>query len=86
MSRKNLKRNFLVGISSISLATMLAFSFNVTSQACEVMPFEEVAESEGIQPRSPIIEWRFKIEDGKLYRRLYNYTDQCWVGEWELYT
>lgn len=37
-----------------------------------------------VSSRKPKIDWRYKIEDGKLYRRLYNYSTQKWVGEWEL--
>lgn len=37
-----------------------------------------------IRPLADIIDWRYKIEDGKMYKRLYNYTTQQWVGEWTL--
>jgi len=37
-----------------------------------------------IIPYADIIDWRFKLVDGKLYRHLYNYTKQEWIGEWEL--
>ena len=30
-----------------------------------------------------IIEWRWKGVDGIIYRRLYNYSINAWVGEWE---
>lgn len=30
-----------------------------------------------------IIEWRWKIENGNVYRRLYNYSKGYWIGEWE---
>lgn len=30
------------------------------------------------------MEWRYKTENGKLYRRLYDLTNRCWVGNWEL--
>ena len=43
--------------------------------SCE--DFSEVEEG-------PVYEWRFKIEDGFLYRRLYNVTDGVWAGEWIL--
>lgn len=32
-----------------------------------------------------LIEWRYKVENGLIYRRLFNYTKNCWVGEWELH-
>ena len=28
--------------------------------------------------------WRDKTEDGKIYKRLYDYTNQKWIDEWEL--
>lgn len=34
--------------------------------------------------RSDIIDWRYKAENGKRYRRLYNYSKKQWIGEWEL--
>ena len=29
-------------------------------------------------------EWRYKTENGKLYRRLYDLTNHRWLGSWEL--
>ncbi|TCL57615.1 hypothetical protein EDD76_108150 [Kineothrix alysoides] len=29
-------------------------------------------------------EWRYKFENGFVYRRLYNCTTQQWAGNWEL--
>ncbi len=37
-----------------------------------------------ISPMSDAIEWRYKIENGKVYKRLYNYTTQQWIGDWIL--
>lgn len=34
-------------------------------------------------PYSDIIEWRLKIEDNIIYRRLYNYSTREWIGDWE---
>ena len=31
----------------------------------------------------PAITYRYKSINGHVYRRLYNYTTQEWVGEWE---
>ena len=31
-----------------------------------------------------VIGWRYKTEDGKVYRRQYNYSRQKWIGEREL--
>lgn len=35
-------------------------------------------------PQSDIIEWRYKTENGKLYKRQYNYTKVKWIGNWQL--
>lgn len=32
--------------------------------------------------RADDIGWRYKMIDGKMYKRLYNYTDHKWIGEW----
>lgn len=37
-----------------------------------------------VTPQSNIIEWRYKIVDGKLYKRQYDYTKEVWVGDWIL--
>ena len=31
-----------------------------------------------------VIGWRYKTINGKLYRRKYNYTQEKWIGSWEL--
>lgn len=28
------------------------------------------------------IGWRYKNINGKPYKRLYNYTKKCWIGNW----
>lgn len=37
-----------------------------------------------VQPLSDDIRWRFKKENGKYYKRLYNYTTRSWIGDWIL--
>lgn len=36
-----------------------------------------------VEPRADIIEWRYKTENGKLYRRKFNYSKNEWVGDWQ---
>jgi len=33
--------------------------------------------------RADILEWRYKTENKKVYRRQYNCTKRVWVGEWQ---
>lgn len=37
-----------------------------------------------LQPRADILEWRYKMSNGKMYKRLYNRTKNQWVGDWIL--
>ena len=37
-----------------------------------------------VSPLADIIEWRYKVENGLLYKRLFNYTTEQWVGYWIL--
>jgi len=37
-----------------------------------------------VTPYADIIEWRYKVENGKLYKRQYNCTKDKWIGEWVL--
>ena len=32
--------------------------------------------------RAPVVEWRYKVENNILYKRLYNYSIQQWIGDW----
>ena len=50
----------------------------------EIVEVDKEAFVERGVERSPIIEYRYKIIDGELYRRLYNYSDGYWIGDWEL--
>ena len=34
--------------------------------------------------QSYIYEWRYKFETEHVYKRLYNCTKSCWVGDWIL--
>lgn len=46
---------------------------------------EDLQGSKEIVPYADIVGWRYKTVDGDLYRRLYNYSKEVWIGEWELY-
>jgi hypothetical protein len=54
--------------------------FRPDSSANAVMTVET---DKAIVPYADIIDWRYKLVDGKLYKRLYNYSKQEWIGEWE---
>lgn len=37
---------------------------------------------EEIMPLADVIVWKYKIENGVMYKRQYNQTKKCWVGNW----
>ena len=42
------------------------------------------AGSETIQPRKDKIDWVYKSENGQVYRRLFNFSKNVWIGDWEV--
>ncbi len=42
------------------------------------------ASTSTVQPKSDTIGWKYKEIDGKLYKRLYNFTTSKWIGDWIL--
>lgn len=63
----------LIGAACLSLGMFFCPSTVLPTQA---------AEADEVMPYSDIIEWRFKFEDGKAYKRLYNYSTRNWIGDW----
>ena len=37
-----------------------------------------------IESRADIIGWRYKTENGRVYKRLFNYSKNEWIGDWIL--
>lgn len=54
----------------------------IPAQAADFSSQATASERETIEPRAPIIGWVYKEENGKKYRRLYNFTDEVWIGDW----
>ena len=55
----------------------------------EIIPMETEIEGMGggggtVDPQSYIYEWRYKVVDGHIYKRLYNRTKERWEGDWIL--
>lgn len=73
-------RKLIHRIAAIGGAACLALTILVSPVA--TVPVQAAAPStEEIQ--RDIIEWRWKVVDGSVYRRLYNYSAGKWIGEWE---
>ena len=79
---KNLLKSFCM-VCSLVMLLLLPVSAKPV-QAAGVPSQTAASEGETIQPRAPIIRWVLKEEDGKIYRRLYNYSTGEWIGDWIL--
>ncbi len=74
MKRKNKLATF--GIAAcLSLAVLCSPAAEFPAQAA-------VSQNEGIMPMSDVLKWKYAIMDNKMYKRLYNLSKNCWVGEW----
>ena len=66
-------------ILAVIIAMTCIFSGTAFAQEKEVA----VEKSSSIA-RADVIKYVYKVENGKLYRRLYNYSKDTWLGDWEL--
>lgn len=83
MTRRSFNKKILVGVSTAAVLCSLMGTCNMVTYASESSKVANL-ENESIVPHSDIIEYRYKVINGDLYRRLYNYTQEYWIGEWEL--
>ncbi|BDR55671.1 hypothetical protein KIMC2_02330 [Xylocopilactobacillus apis] len=60
------------------LITIMIFQGFVTTTFVETTNVE----ASTIAPRRPVTEWRYKVKNGYLYKRLYDTTNQRWIGKW----
>jgi len=74
---KNIKKRI------ITLAGLAIFGMSVFCTPASTITVEAANPTEAVTPRSDVIEYRYKEVYGLLYRRLFNYTRDCWVGNWE---
>lgn len=72
------KAKLAVLMSTAAIVMAVPFTPSATLSAEAAVRTEEY----GVQPLSDDIQWRFKVENGKIYRRLYNYSTANWVGDW----
>lgn len=73
-SKKNRNRiKAFAGMLMCAMAVLAAPCTSLTSYA---------AENTGVEARTEIREWIFKVENGKLYKRLYNASTGLWETDW----
>ena len=60
--------------------TVLSTSLVYAQNALEPI----VVEGTDVEPRTDILEWRYKVMDGHFYKRLYNRSTGEWETDWIL--
>ena len=64
------------------MAMTICLSLPVCGQAEEIVTGEAETITEYVEGRAYIKKWVYKVEDNKLYKRLYNYTTGRWETDW----
>lgn len=70
-------------LTLILLITVMVQSFNIAALPVSAAISIERNQGYAITPRANIIKWRYKMENGKMYKRLFNYSTNKWIGKWE---
>ena len=80
---KNIKKISLLAFAMVFFIT-ISPTF-LAEAAYSNYPIAEIHSENEISPKSDRIEWRYEIkEDGRLYKRLFNYSKNKWIGDWIL--
>lgn len=71
---------FLFLLSFISIGVFSGSIVSAQDTASE--PSITVSEEDSSVYSSDVIVWKYKIMNGKLYKRKYNQTTKKWIGNW----
>ena len=72
-------------VLNLSVFTTISSAQVTTSQPLSINEnFVENKTQDSTITFAQIIGWRYKSENGKVYRRQSNYSRKKWIGEWEL--
>ena len=76
-----------IRILAVIIAMTCIFSGTAFAQEKEVAVEKSSSDQipgESFKSHDVIDVYVYKVENGKLYRRLYNYSKDTWLGDWEL--
>lgn len=72
--KKEIKKSIVA--LSFSLLTLSSIPIHVSADLPKSMT------STAVSPRKEDIRWVYKKEGNAIYKRLYNFTTQVWIGDW----
>ncbi len=73
---------FLLTVLSAAILDLCSIDIQAATTGNDICYVEESQDEPGITPRADITEWRYKMIDGKLYKRLYDTTNKKWLTDW----
>lgn len=76
-----MKKKILIILGVIGLAISIQLPVHAESAVNDTIVRKTHT---SIEVQAANIGYRYKSIDGKIYRCLYDYTNQKWIGEWEL--
>ncbi len=74
------KKAILTLASVLTLSVCSLMPAVTASASSQTIPTELYENS--VTPRSDIKEWIYKVENGKIYKRLYNSSTDTWLTDW----
>lgn len=74
----NKKRNKLAALGSVICVALAVLVSPVSALPAQAA----VSQEETVMPMRDAISWRYKEENNKLYKRLYNFSTWTWIGDW----
>lgn len=75
-----MKKKLCILFAAFSLTMSLPFSMD--AHASDITADSTPASSTEIAPRRVGYEWKYKVINGVLYKRLYYHNLNVWVGDW----
>lgn len=77
---------FLACVATLSIMSFIVPAGADAQEACQGVTCETEAASTGerAEIRKTNIYWRYKTLNGRVYKRLFDYEKDVWVGDWIL--
>lgn len=81
--KRNLKRLIIIALATVAVLGGSCVAVASEKYLYTKSSLQGIVE-EGQETRADRIGWVFKVVDGKVYRRLYNYSTGEYLTDWEL--
>lgn len=71
-------------VNFIMYCMVISFTLNVNALAGSILGDSYVMENtkSNVEPTAAEIVWKYKIENGVVYKRQYNTATKEWIGDW----